>query len=201
MGRSHAGLLTHGGELYTWGSGGGARLGHGHGGPASTPQRVHTLWGAAATAVKCSDSASAAVSQVRSRRHTARDADILTWVAYSSMPCCRTTHPHRAQIYRGCSQSQDNIHGGFLQDGCLYTWGDGSAGHLGYGHPSRQYIPRPVGGPLARHIVAQVGTVAASLKLLCHFGLQDCVHLLSLSLLKVAFAPIRFHVGHTTWLR
>lgn len=64
VGRSHAGMLTHGGELYTWGSGGGARLGHGHGGPAATPQRVHTLWGAAATAVKCSDSASAAVSQV-----------------------------------------------------------------------------------------------------------------------------------------
>ena len=64
MGHSHAGLLTHGGELYTWGSGNAARLGHGHGGAASTPQRVHTLWGAAATVVKCSDSASAAVSQV-----------------------------------------------------------------------------------------------------------------------------------------
>jgi alpha-tubulin suppressor-like RCC1 family protein len=64
VGHSHAGLLTHGGELYTWGSGNAARLGHGHGGAASTPQRVHTLWGAAATVVKCSDSASAAVSQV-----------------------------------------------------------------------------------------------------------------------------------------
>ena len=64
VGRSHAGLLTHGGELYTWGSGGGARLGHGHAGPAATPQRVHTLWAAAATAIKCSDSASAVISQV-----------------------------------------------------------------------------------------------------------------------------------------
>ncbi len=64
VGRGHAGMLTHGGELYTWGDGGGARLGHGHGATAGTPQRVHTLWGAAATAVKCSDSASAVISQV-----------------------------------------------------------------------------------------------------------------------------------------
>ena len=69
MGQSHAALLTHGGELYTWGSGVGARLGHGHAAAAPTPQRVHTLWGAAAAAVKCGDSASAVISQVRSHPH------------------------------------------------------------------------------------------------------------------------------------
>ncbi len=67
VGGSHAGLLTHGGELYTWGSGAGARLGTGHGAAAATPQRVHTLWAAAAPAVKCSDTASAVIAQVLKR--------------------------------------------------------------------------------------------------------------------------------------
>ncbi len=42
------------------------------------------------------------------------------------------------------------------QDGALFTWGDGASGALGYEHPSRQYIPRQVGGALHLEAVTQV---------------------------------------------
>ena len=42
------------------------------------------------------------------------------------------------------------------QDGALFTWGDGASGALGYEHPSRQYIPRQVGGGLFLEAVTQV---------------------------------------------
>lgn len=42
------------------------------------------------------------------------------------------------------------------QDGALFTWGDGASGALGYEHPSRQYIPRQVGGALFLEAVTQV---------------------------------------------
>lgn len=45
VGATHAGLLTRGGEMYTWGDGGGGKLGLGHLDEAAAPQRVHTLWG------------------------------------------------------------------------------------------------------------------------------------------------------------
>ena len=45
MGRQHAVLVTRGGELFTWGSGHGGKLGLGHMMDAHSPQRVHTLWG------------------------------------------------------------------------------------------------------------------------------------------------------------
>ena len=38
-------LVTRGGELFTWGSGHGGKLGLGHMMDAHSPQRVHTLWG------------------------------------------------------------------------------------------------------------------------------------------------------------
>ena len=38
-------LVTRGGELFTWGSGQGGKLGLGHTMDACAPQRVHTLWG------------------------------------------------------------------------------------------------------------------------------------------------------------
>ncbi len=45
VGRQHAVLVTRGGELFTWGSGHGGKLGLGHMMDAPSPQRVHTLWG------------------------------------------------------------------------------------------------------------------------------------------------------------
>ena len=45
MGRQHAVLVTRGGELFTWGSGQGGKLGLGHMMDARSPQRVNTLWG------------------------------------------------------------------------------------------------------------------------------------------------------------
>lgn len=45
VGRQHAVLVTRGGELFTWGSGSGGKLGLGHTMDACSPQRVHTLWG------------------------------------------------------------------------------------------------------------------------------------------------------------
>ena len=45
IGRQHAVLVTRGGELFTWGSGHGGKLGLGHMMDAHSPQRVHTLWG------------------------------------------------------------------------------------------------------------------------------------------------------------
>ncbi len=45
VGATHAGLLTKGGEMYTWGDGAGGKLVLGHLVAAAVPQRVHTLWG------------------------------------------------------------------------------------------------------------------------------------------------------------
>ena len=45
VGRQHAALVTRGGELFTWGSGQGGKLGLGHTMDACSPQRVATLWG------------------------------------------------------------------------------------------------------------------------------------------------------------
>ena len=53
MGMHHAALLTHGGELYTWGSGAGGKLGHGNSQDAASPQRVHTLWGKSVQCIEC----------------------------------------------------------------------------------------------------------------------------------------------------
>ena len=38
-------MVTRGGELFTWGSGQGGKLGLGHMMDARSPQRVNTLWG------------------------------------------------------------------------------------------------------------------------------------------------------------
>ena len=67
VGRSHAALLTRRGQLYTWGSGAGGRLGHGGAASSARPLRLLTLWEAVATSVKCSDTATAAVTQVAPR--------------------------------------------------------------------------------------------------------------------------------------
>jgi alpha-tubulin suppressor-like RCC1 family protein len=45
VGLRHAALVTHSGEVYTWGNGAGGKLGLGHAVDACAPQRVHTLWG------------------------------------------------------------------------------------------------------------------------------------------------------------
>ena len=70
VGRSHAALLTRRGQLYTWGRGGAGRLGHGGAASSGRPLRLLTLWDAVATSVKCSDSTTAAITQVH--RHTLR---------------------------------------------------------------------------------------------------------------------------------
>lgn len=64
VGRSHAALLTRRGQLYTWGCGGGGRLGHGGAASSGRPLRLLTLWDAVAASVKCSDSTTAAITQV-----------------------------------------------------------------------------------------------------------------------------------------
>jgi hypothetical protein len=42
------------------------------------------------------------------------------------------------------------------EEGFLYTWGDGSAGNLGYSDALRQFIPRRVKGTLLDHVIIQV---------------------------------------------
>ena len=41
-------------------------------------------------------------------------------------------------------------------DGQLLTWGEASTDSLGYSGVQRQYIPRPVAGPLSDNVVVQV---------------------------------------------
>ena len=48
-------------------------------------------------------------------------------------------------------------------DGQLLTWGEASTDSLGYSGVQRQYIPRPVGGPLSDNVVVQVKTPPTAL--------------------------------------
>ena len=49
----HAALVTHRGEMYTWGHGAGGKLGLGNHQNADAPQRVYTLWGKSVKRVSC----------------------------------------------------------------------------------------------------------------------------------------------------
>lgn len=49
----HAALVTHRGEMYTWGHGAGGKLGLGNHQNADSPQRVYTLWGKSVKRVSC----------------------------------------------------------------------------------------------------------------------------------------------------
>lgn len=49
----HAALVTHRGEMYTWGQGSGGKLGLGNHQNADSPQRVYTLWGKSVKRVSC----------------------------------------------------------------------------------------------------------------------------------------------------
>jgi alpha-tubulin suppressor-like RCC1 family protein len=49
----------------------------------------------------------------------------------------------------------DNCTAAISEDGALYTWGDGSAGNLGYGDTVRQSIPRRVEARLLEHFIVQ----------------------------------------------
>ena len=49
----HAALVTHRGEMYTWGHGSGGKLGLGNHQNADSPQRVYTLWGKSVKRVSC----------------------------------------------------------------------------------------------------------------------------------------------------
>ncbi len=49
----HAALVTHRGEMYTWGHGTGGKLGLGNHQNADSPQRVYTLWGKSVKRVSC----------------------------------------------------------------------------------------------------------------------------------------------------
>lgn len=49
----HAALVTHRGEMYTWGQGAGGKLGLGNHQNADSPQRVYTLWGKSVKRVSC----------------------------------------------------------------------------------------------------------------------------------------------------
>ncbi len=53
MSLRHAALVTHRGEMYTWGHGTGAKLGLGNHQNADSPQRVYTLWGKSVKRVSC----------------------------------------------------------------------------------------------------------------------------------------------------
>lgn len=49
----HAALLTHKGEMYTWGHGAGGKLGQGNNEDADSPLRVYTLWGKNVKHIAC----------------------------------------------------------------------------------------------------------------------------------------------------
>ena len=59
----HAALVTHRGEMYTWGHGTGGKLGLGNHQNADSPQRVYTLWGKSVKRVSCGGQSCTAVSQ------------------------------------------------------------------------------------------------------------------------------------------
>ena len=49
----HAALLTHKGEMYTWGHGAGGKLGQGNNEDSDSPLRVYTLWGKNVKHIAC----------------------------------------------------------------------------------------------------------------------------------------------------
>ena len=174
----HAALLTHGGELYTWGSGAGGKLGHGNNQDAASPQRVHTLWGKSVQCIECGGehqptsamylrALSRAPSSLRSRcmfSSTLATTGCCDCYALSDNQACRNVSlevPHELQVsaqpfLKPHACPADTNFAAITFDGALYTWGDGSVGNLGYGHTLRQFIPRRVEQGLGNFCIVQV---------------------------------------------
>lgn len=138
-GPRHFALISHGGELYTWGCGRGGVLGHGCAANAAAPQRVNTLWGKKVQSICCSASTTAAV--------TVGD-ELYTWgdggAGSLGYPAIRQHIPRRVALPTGVAHvSLGPYHAAAVTvDGRLFTWGDGLAGQLGHGGTGNEQAPR-----------------------------------------------------------
>ncbi len=141
MGLRHAALVTYTGDLYTWGEGRGGKLGHGHQADVMQPTRVVGLWGRRVTSVRCSESATAVVTDTQ---------ELYTWgdgaagtLGYAAI---------RQHIPRQVPLPAPVLHVSLAQFhaaavtamGHLYTWGCGLGGKLGHGGIGDETTPRLV---------------------------------------------------------
>ncbi|KIY92016.1 putative E3 ubiquitin-protein ligase HERC2 [Monoraphidium neglectum] len=149
-GAQHAALLTRGGEVYTWGSGAGGKLGHGTSSSVAAPQQVVRLFGKGAVAVACGHTYTAAVL---------RDGGLYTWgtglggqLGLGEQSGPTQLWPARVHLSRPpCPQERvESVACGpyhlaaISSAGVLYTWGDGLFGKLGHGSHDSCAAPRAV---------------------------------------------------------
>ncbi|KAK9818108.1 hypothetical protein WJX72_007263 [[Myrmecia] bisecta] len=145
VGTRHAALITHGGEMYTWGDGQGGKLGLGNNQNADAPQRVYTLWGKSVKHIACGDGCTAAITH---------DGALYTWgdgtvgnLGYGNVT--RQFIPRQVEKgLRDVIVSQISCgpyhSAAIVSDGRLFTWGDGLCGKLGHGGVDSVSEPRPV---------------------------------------------------------
>ncbi|KAL3134847.1 hypothetical protein ABBQ32_007815 [Trebouxia sp. C0010 RCD-2024] len=141
----HAALVTHRGEMYTWGHGAGGKLGLGNHQNADSPQRVYTLWGKSVKRVSCGDGCTAAITH---------DGELYTWgdgaggcLGYGNT--LRQFIPRQVEKGLGDFSITQVSCGTFhtcavSAGGRLFSWGDGLCGKLGQGHLHTCPEPRQV---------------------------------------------------------
>jgi hypothetical protein len=149
-GAQHAALLTRGGEVYTWGSGVGGKLGHGTSSSVAAPQQVLRLFGKGAVAVACGHTYTGAVL---------RDGGLFTWgtglggqLGLGDTAAPTAVYPTRVPLGRtpGSPVRVEQLSCGpyhlaaVSREGVLFTWGDGLFGKLGHGSQDSCASPRVV---------------------------------------------------------
>lgn len=157
-GAQHAALLTRGGEVYTWGSGLGGKLGHGTNTGAPAPQQVgwaeaQLLMAACAHSGACSSRLVAWQSRAASLQLDARCFMLGARICSKPAAPLRST-PDFCQVVRLFGKGTASVACGHtytaavLRDGSLHTWGTGLAGQLGLGDGAAPSQPLPVRVPL-----------------------------------------------------
>ncbi|DBB18715.1 TPA: hypothetical protein ACH3X3_000321 [Trebouxia sp. C0006] len=141
----HAALVTHRGEMYTWGHGTGGKLGLGNHQNADSPQRVYTLWGKSVKRVSCGDGCTAAITH---------DGELYTWgdgaggnLGYGNT--LRQFIPRQVEKglgdYNIIQVSCGPYHTCAVSSGGrLFSWGDGLCGKLGHASSDNCTEPRQV---------------------------------------------------------
>ncbi|DBA89976.1 TPA: hypothetical protein ACH3X2_004351 [Trebouxia sp. C0005] len=141
----HAALVTHRGEMYTWGHGTGGKLGLGNHQNADSPQRVYTLWGKSVKRVSCGDGCTAAITH---------DGELYTWgdgaggnLGYGNT--LRQFIPRQVEKglgdYNIIQVSCGPYHTCAVSSGGrLFSWGDGLCGKLGHASSHNCTEPRQV---------------------------------------------------------
>mmetsp|Transcript_35250 Transcript_35250/g.58918 ORF Transcript_35250/g.58918 Transcript_35250/m.58918 type:complete len:956 (+) Transcript_35250:97-2964(+) len=155
-GNQHAAALTEGGEVYTWGESSGGRLGHGIERDPYVPNPVSDLQGKAVRQVECGD------------YHTVCLLENGELYSFGSGDQGQLGHgsrtsqwfPHlviaffgKTVVHVSCGPWHTAA---VLDNGELYTWGEGCWGQLGLGDKDSRDVPHRVDALLGKKIVRSI---------------------------------------------